>query len=58
MKKLLITGVAGFIGSNVAKRFCNEGYHVVGIDSHSEGSIKTYPKALTSFRGTWLMIHL
>ena len=31
--KLLVTGVAGFIGMNVAKRFLEEGFEVFGIDN-------------------------
>ncbi len=30
---ILITGVAGFIGSNLAKRLLTEGYSVIGIDN-------------------------
>ncbi len=33
MKKVLLTGVAGFIGSFVAKKLLDEGYEVVGIDN-------------------------
>ena len=36
-KKLLITGVAGFIGSNLADYFINQGYYVVGLDNFSTG---------------------
>ena len=36
-KKLLITGVAGFIGSNLADYFVNQGYYVVGLDNFSTG---------------------
>ena len=32
-KKVLITGVAGFIGSHLAKKFLKEGYKVIGIDN-------------------------
>ncbi len=32
-KKILITGVAGFIGSAVAKKLINEGESVIGIDN-------------------------
>ncbi|MFH1654849.1 MAG: SDR family NAD(P)-dependent oxidoreductase [Pseudomonadota bacterium] len=32
-KKILVTGVAGFIGSHVAKRLCELGVEVVGIDN-------------------------
>ncbi|MBC1561551.1 NAD-dependent epimerase [Listeria booriae] len=31
--KILVTGVAGFIGFHVSKRLLNEGYTVIGIDS-------------------------
>ncbi len=30
---ILVTGVAGFIGSHLTKRLFDEGYHVVGIDN-------------------------
>jgi UDP-glucuronate 4-epimerase len=33
VKKYLVTGVAGFIGSNLAMQLCNAGHSVVGIDS-------------------------
>ena len=33
MMKHLITGVAGFVGSNLARRLLNEGHQVTGIDS-------------------------
>ena len=35
--KVLITGVAGFIGSNVAQALLDKGYHVVGYDNMSQG---------------------
>jgi UDP-glucose 4-epimerase len=35
--KVLITGVAGFIGSNVARALLDNGYHVVVIDNMSQG---------------------
>ena len=31
--KVLLTGVAGFIGSHVCRRLAKEGYHVLGIDN-------------------------
>lgn len=34
---VLVTGVAGFIGSNFAKRVLTEGYNVIGIDNLSQG---------------------
>lgn len=43
MNKILITGVAGFIGSHVARRFLTEGYHVVGVDDLSGGKLENVP---------------
>lgn len=36
MTKVMVTGVAGFIGSNLTKRLLDEGYEVVGIDSFED----------------------
>ncbi len=36
MKKILVTGVAGFIGYHVAERLLADGYTVVGIDNMSD----------------------
>lgn len=33
MKKVIITGAAGFIGSNLSARLLKEGYFVIGIDN-------------------------
>ncbi len=38
MKRVLITGAAGFLGSHLADRFLLEGYHVIGVDSLITGS--------------------
>ncbi len=37
--KILITGAAGFIGSNLCDHFVNKGYDVVGLDNLSTGSL-------------------
>ena len=31
--KILVTGVAGFIGFHLTKRLCDEGYYVIGVDN-------------------------
>ena len=33
MKKILITGVAGFIGYHLSKKLLNDNYHIIGIDN-------------------------
>ena len=40
MKRILITGAAGFIGSHLCDRFINEGYHVIGMDNLITGDIR------------------
>lgn len=37
MKKALVTGVAGFIGSNLAGELIKRGYQVIGVDNFSQG---------------------
>lgn len=37
MTKTLITGVAGFIGSNLAQAMLAKGHHIVGVDNMSQG---------------------
>ena len=39
MKKIVITGAAGFIGSNLVDKLLNEGYFVYGIDNLITGSL-------------------
>ena len=39
MKRVLITGAAGFLGSHLSDRFINEGYHVIGMDNLITGSL-------------------
>ncbi len=40
MKRVLITGAAGFLGSHLCDRFIKEGYQVVGMDNLITGNIK------------------
>lgn len=39
MKKILITGGAGFLGSHLCDRFIKEGYHVIAMDNLITGSM-------------------
>ena len=40
MKKVLITGAAGFLGSHLCDRFIKEGFHVYGMDNLLTGDLK------------------
>lgn len=40
MKKVLITGAAGFLGSHLCDKFMMEGYEVIGMDNLITGSLK------------------
>lgn len=39
MKRVLITGAAGFLGSHLCDRFIKEGYQVIGMDNLITGSL-------------------
>ncbi len=39
MKRVLITGAAGFLGSHLCDRFIKEGFHVIGMDNLITGSL-------------------
>jgi len=39
VKKILITGAAGFLGSHLCDRFIREGYHVIGMDNLLTGNL-------------------
>ena len=51
MAKILITGVGGFIGSHVARRFLAEGYSVVGVDDLSGGKRENIPDGVKFIQG-------
>ena len=38
MSKIIVTGAAGFIGSNLVKRLLKENHQVIGLDNFSYGS--------------------
>lgn len=47
MAKVIITGVAGFLGSHLADRFLKEGWEVVGVDSFIGGYMDNVPDGIT-----------
>lgn len=50
MKRIIITGVAGFIGSNLANKLLASGYEVVGIDNLSAGTRENIPAGVEFHR--------
>lgn len=46
---LLITGVAGFIGSKIAKKSLEKGFQVIGIDDLSSGKKEQIPTGITFY---------
>lgn len=40
MKRILITGGAGFLGSHLCDRFIREGYHVIAMDNLITGNLR------------------
>lgn len=51
MERILITGVGGFIGSHVARRFLQEGCAVVGVDDFSNGKVENVPAGVDLIEG-------
>lgn len=53
MKRVLITGAAGFLGSHLCDRFINEGFEVVGMDNLITGDLRNiehlFPRKEFSF---------
>lgn len=45
-RTVLITGVAGFIGSNLADRLITQGFRVIGIDNLAYGVIEQVPEGV------------
>lgn len=52
--KVLITGIAGFLGSHLADRLILEGHQVVGIDNLVGGYVENVPPACDFFLGDLL----
>jgi len=48
--KILITGVAGFIGSNLADKLLQKGYKVVGLDNLSYGVKEQIPQGVKFYK--------
>ncbi|MGA2973294.1 MAG: NAD-dependent epimerase/dehydratase family protein [Candidatus Bathyarchaeia archaeon] len=47
-KRILVTGVAGFIGSHLTDRLVDSGFEVVGIDNLSTGTADNLSHAITN----------
>ena len=54
--RVLITGVAGFLGSHLAERFLLEGYEVVGLDNFITG-LRSTADILSGYSGFTLIEH-
>tara|TARA_Y100000991_G_C21974613_1_gene351464 strand:- start:5130 stop:6116 length:987 start_codon:yes stop_codon:yes gene_type:complete len=48
MKRVLITGAAGFLGSHLCERFLNENFSVIGMDNFITGSQKNIDLFITN----------
>lgn len=53
MARMIVTGGAGFIGSNLVERFVDEGHEVIVIDNLSTGSRNNVPPGVPIFTGKY-----
>jgi UDP-glucose 4-epimerase len=51
MKQALVTGGAGFVGTNLIKRLIKEGYRVISIDNYSTGKSENHQIGAEYFYG-------
>ena len=51
MKKILLTGVAGFIGSSIARSLLNQGHCITGIDNLKTGYLENIPDEVNFVQG-------
>jgi UDP-glucose 4-epimerase len=67
MKRILVTGVSGFIGRHVAEEALRRGYHVTGVDRYAsriggvefiEADIRHRDRMVQALAGTDYVIHL
>lgn len=56
MKKILVTGGAGFIGSNLCDFFVNKGYHVVCLDNFATGHMKNIQHLIDDEKASFELI--
>ena len=57
MSRFLVTGIAGFIGSSLARELLLEGHEVVGVDNLSTGSLGNLSSVLDEFEFHWIDIN-
>ena len=53
MKRVLITGCAGFLGSHLSDKFFNEGYDVIGMDNLLTGDMSNIAHLMSEKRFTF-----
>ena len=46
MKKVIVTGGAGFIGSHIVERLAKEGKEIIVIDDLSSGKLENIPEGI------------
>ena len=48
--RILVTGGAGFIGTNLIKRLLKDGHEVISVDNYSTGKYENHQKGCDYYR--------
>ena len=56
--KILVTGGAGFIGTNLIKRLLTDGHSVTSIDDYSTGSKLNHVKVVSTSKESVLQLSI
>ena len=49
MRRVLVTGAAGFLGSHLCDELLSKGYHVIGVDNFFRGKRENVAKDVELF---------
>ena len=56
IKKIFVTGVAGFLGSHLSEKLLEQGHQIVGVDNLVGGYTDNIPKGIKFYEYDWFIL--